>query len=114
MGCYHLWRWKIRCSHEDNVVLPMHLGHAINAMHLDYIQGRKVQNRVVPIEKLLRGSWHVKVRHVYREANKVTDAIASLGCQMSNSLLVYDSPPDFVRGLLDDDVRGVATPRLVV
>lgn len=51
---------------------------------------------------------------MYREANKVTDAIASLGCQMSNSLLVYDSPPDFVRGLLDDDVRRVATPRLVV
>lgn len=51
---------------------------------------------------------------VYREANKVTDAIASLGCQMSNSLLVYDSPPDFVRGLLDDDVRGVGELLLLI
>ncbi|MCI50065.1 putative ribonuclease H protein, partial [Trifolium medium] len=67
------------------------------------------------IQCLLQEGWNVRIRHVYREANKVADALASIGCQ-SVGCIMFDIPPAPV-GVDDQlclaDRFGVTTPRIV-
>lgn len=51
--------------------------------------------------------------HVYREANKCADCLANIGCDQQQALEFYVQPPLVLEVLLDNDVRGVFTPRLV-
>jgi hypothetical protein len=41
---------------------------------------------------MMNMDWNVRISHVYREANKVADAIASLECSIQG-LSYFDTPP---------------------
>lgn len=68
---------------------------------------------LMSIKKIMAGDWLIRIWHVYRETNKVADALASLGCQLTASLLVYDALQDAIRQLLVSDAMGVSTPRCI-
>jgi hypothetical protein len=52
-------------------------------------RGRILLNR---IRWPMNMDWNVRISHIYREANKVADAIASLGCSIQG-LSYFDTPP---------------------
>jgi hypothetical protein len=64
------------------------------------------------IRCLLQEGWNVRIRHVYREANKVADALASIGCR-SVGCIMFDFPPVGIDQLCLADSLGVTTPRIV-
>jgi hypothetical protein len=64
------------------------------------------------IRNLIREEWNVRIRHVYREANRVADALASLGCQLVD-ISLYDDPPNGIDQLYSLDSSGVTSPCIV-
>lgn len=65
------------------------------------------------IKELLRMDWHVDISHVYREANKCADLLASLGCSSDKHWVEPFQPPAVLGSQLFYDAMGVATPRSV-
>ena len=47
-------------------------------------------------KSLIERAWVVQVRHVYREANKCTDALVKRGNYQQQLLTIYDTCPNFV------------------
>lgn len=66
-------------------------------------QGRHLIRR---IRCLLSLNWSVRIHHTYREASKVVDGLANLGCNLADDNLfeVFNSP---------SNALGVFTPRLI-
>ena len=63
-------------------------------------------------ELMARRDWEVKLRHCYREANRVADYFANLGVNQTVLLVIFDShSPPTVMPFLRDDVFGVSWPR---
>ena len=58
--------------------------------------------------------WEVKVYHVYREANRVADILANLGCAQPLGVIVHDTPPRDVLEALYADSLGVYWSRRYV
>jgi len=65
------------------------------------------------IARLLEMDWEVTVCHSYHEANKCVDALANMGCDGGEFLIIYEHCPTHVRHLLLADIVGVSTPRLI-
>lgn len=65
------------------------------------------------IKLLMQSDWRVRVKHVYREANRCADVLANLGCDQEGQMHLYEHPPSKISQLLLADVVGVATPRVV-
>ena len=62
---------------------------------------------------LLGRFQHFKVQHVFREANRVADALAKLGCSMQEYFVVMDSSPsDIVANFVYSDAMGENLCRL--
>ena len=56
----------------------------------------------------------MKANHVYREANRVVDDLASLGHFWSLGLHIYFEALISLKSILSKDVRGLALPVLFV
>lgn len=65
------------------------------------------------IKCIMQTGWRVKVKNIYREANKVADGMASMGCELDGGVVFYDDPPPLVQQLVAFHVLGVATPRVI-
>jgi hypothetical protein len=61
----------------------------------------------------MKEDWRVVIKHVYREANKIADGLASLACDSREALHLFYQPPDQMISLYQDDLMGVSTPRLI-
>ncbi|KAL8143992.1 hypothetical protein V2J09_017024 [Rumex salicifolius] len=57
--------------------------------------------------------WDVRLRHCYREGNRVADDLADFAFSFPIGFHVLEGPPCRSLPLLLDDVRGVSLPRLV-
>jgi hypothetical protein len=55
----------------------------------------------------------VEICHTYREANKCTDALATMGCFLSYDTVFYAHCPASVRDVYAADVQGSSTPRII-
>ena len=56
---------------------------------------------------LLGRFQHCKVQHVFREVNRVADALAKLGCHMEENFVIMDNPPsDVVSNFVYLDAMG--------
>ena len=55
----------------------------------------------------------MRIVHVYREANRAADLMASKGHSLPLGLHVYCVPPVDLRAILVEDCTGVALPRLI-
>jgi ribonuclease HI len=74
------------------------------------IRGRRLVRK---IQGLMEQDIEVQFKHVYREANKVADWLANLGCTLANGSIFYEFPPREVQALVDDDVSEVSTSRMI-
>jgi hypothetical protein len=72
-------------------------------------RGRILLNR---IRQLMNMDWNVRISHIYREANKVADAIALLRCSIQG-FSYFETPPASLKRLCLDDVMGVSTLRVL-
>jgi hypothetical protein len=72
----------IRWQNFNNIELQVDflvVARGIEGENVGSARGCIILNR---IRQLLNMDWNVRISHVYREANKVTDAIDSLGYSM--------------------------------
>ena len=65
--------------------------------------------------RLLLGKLqHFRVKHAFREANRVADAMAKLGGTMQENFVVWDNPPsDVIANFMYFDTNGDSVCRLV-
>jgi len=57
--------------------------------------------------------WEVRVSHCYREANRATDALATMGVDDPRFLVILNSPVDGLSTIPLEEALGMARPRLV-
>lgn len=62
--------------------------------------------------KINEDSWEVKVSHIYREGNRAADWLANLGASHASRLIILSNIPVELSRILEEDIRGVALPRL--
>jgi ribonuclease HI len=74
------------------------------------IRGRRLVRK---IREIMAQDIEVHFQHVYREANKVADWLANLGCNLANGTTLFEYPPREVQSLVDDDVLEVSTSRII-
>lgn len=65
------------------------------------------------IKEFLKRDWHIRINHIYREANYVADHMANLTLSFSLGLYMFMISLESVKPLLFHDMYGVAYPRLV-
>lgn len=58
--------------------------------------------------------WEIQLFHVYREANMLANALASLASMQVEDLFVHNRIPREVEEIYVNDCNGVSTPRLTV
>jgi hypothetical protein len=75
------------------------------------IRGRRLIRKIREIME--QDNIEVHFQHVYREANKVADWLANLGCTLANGTTLFEYPPREVQSLVDDDVLEVSTSRII-
>lgn len=63
------------------------------------------------IHRLLASDWCVRIKHIYREANKVEGGLAGLGCELNGYMLDEALPP--VRQIVLANSLGVSIPRVI-
>ncbi|GAU48590.1 hypothetical protein TSUD_405800 [Trifolium subterraneum] len=110
-GAYEGLRWA-RTRGYVNVELRMDslvVVRCLNGEEVGSVDGMKLIRR---IKDLLLEDWNVCIIHVYREANKVVDALAALGCD-SIGISYFEDPLVEIEHLCLADVMGVSTPRVI-
>ena len=66
------------------------------------------------IKALINLDWTVKVVHVYREANRAADWLASFASQFPRGLHVLQQAPASINDILYQDFIGVSSTRMVI
>ncbi|PKI73520.1 hypothetical protein CRG98_006101 [Punica granatum] len=75
--------------------------------------GRAGPGGILRNEELRRHFREFQVQHVYREGNKVADALARIGQDTGQDLMYFDIPPSDVAALVTYDAMGMSSPRFV-
>ncbi|PKI66812.1 hypothetical protein CRG98_012818 [Punica granatum] len=70
-------------------------------------------NSLVAELELGRHFREFRVQHVYREGNKVADALARIGRDTGQDLMYFDNPPSDMAALVTYDTMGISSPRFV-
>jgi hypothetical protein len=65
------------------------------------------------IKNLLHGSWEIRILHMFKEANRCADMLASMGSESPSGIEFFASPPPRVMQIVEDDVRGVSFRHLI-
>ncbi|KAF7831783.1 putative reverse transcriptase [Senna tora] len=103
----------------------LHYGLCKVVLEMDSLTARElVRSGVVdshPCAALIRGIHsrcstvgEVSFKHVYREGNRVADAMAALAYTSDFSLVFHQSPPGEIVTLLDEDAMGIGSLRSCV
>jgi ribonuclease HI len=92
--------------HIDSVAVV----HVISARNTNNKSAWSLQ---LNIRKLLESDWEVQITYVYREANKCADALANEGCQLGREVVFYEDCPPYIKDLVQADVMGITTPRII-
>lgn len=58
--------------------------------------------------------WEVLFIHVYREGNRAVYWYANHRVEQVEKITIYPNPPLELSSIMEEDIRGVAWPRLVV
>lgn len=113
--------WALR----DDLYLAILLGLNVLEVELDakvivemlknsHCPNRKLSPLLHDCRSLLSRLTQVRVVHVFREANKYADFLATRGCSMREEFVIFDVPPsgDLVN-LLVSDINGRSELKLV-
>ncbi|KAJ1421638.1 Ribonuclease H-like superfamily [Sesbania bispinosa] len=94
------------CFETDSRAAISIIEHGCHSYHPCY-------GLISEIQALKKRDWEIQIVHVYREANKVVDFLASLAVSLDYGLYVLDSPPLGCGEILIQDLIGVMFPRRV-
>nr|GLL22103.1 hypothetical protein JCGZ_03709 [Ipomoea trifida] len=72
-----------------------------------------VANIINECRMWLRMNWQIQLNHVFREQNKVADALAKMPLKSKNDWMFLPQPESELLGFLNDDVLGVPVSHLV-
>lgn len=87
----------------------------IQALNKDSIVGGECVHELRSCHSMLNdASRKIKLIHVYREGNRAAHWLANQGVAHTNNLSILESVPIDLIKILEEDVRGVATPCLVL
>lgn len=95
------------------VCLETNSNLAIQLLDKPVEQGHPLSSLVVMARSFLRRDWDIQFCHVYREANRVADDLASFAFSFLLGVFSLGVAPDRVIPLLSDDVSGKSFVRLV-
>ena len=65
------------------------------------------------VHDLIQRSWNVRIKHIFREANRAADGLANLGHSHDLVVVFYSFSPIVLSSILWDDLVGVALPYFV-
>jgi ribonuclease HI len=65
------------------------------------------------ISDLLKDNWEVSIKHSYREANNLADALANYSFSTKDKFCFFQDCPGYCKHIFDADVKGVTTPKSV-
>nr|GLL46072.1 uncharacterized protein LOC107462117 [Ipomoea trifida] len=85
----------------------------INASEYEKSPTGMVANIINECRKWLRMNWQIQLNHVFREQNKVADALARMALKSTNDWMFLPQPESELLGLLNDDILGIPVSRLV-
>nr|GMD40682.1 putative RNA-directed DNA polymerase [Ipomoea batatas] len=85
----------------------------INASEYEKSPTGMVANIINECRKWLRMNWQIQLNYVFREQNKVADALARMALKSTNDWMFLPQPESELLGLLNDDILGIPVSRLV-
>ncbi|XP_031120955.1 uncharacterized protein LOC116024195 [Ipomoea triloba] len=85
----------------------------INASEYEKPPTGMVANIINECRKWLRMNWQIQLNHVFREQNKVADALARMALKSKNDWMFLPQSESELLGLLNDDILGIPVSRLV-
>jgi hypothetical protein len=80
----------------------------LNGEEVGSVVGRKL---IRTIKDFLLENWNVRIIHVYREDNKVADALVAFDC--ASIEIYYENSLVEIEHLCLADVMGVSTPQVI-
>jgi ribonuclease HI len=83
----------------------------INNKRSSQMNGRALIGR---IGQMMEHDWEVVVKHVYREANQLADALAKHSFTVKDVCCFFRVCPDFCKHVLDADEKESTTPTSVI
>ncbi|KAF7843890.1 putative ribonuclease H protein [Senna tora] len=108
MGLYTAWLYgfrRVAVEMDSLVALEMIKGTILDNHPCASLMGR--------IQEFHQRDWEVKVLHMYREGNKVADAMAHEAYHGGNSLSFVNTPSSKVVATLEADDLGLGTVKVV-
>ena len=69
---------------------------------------------VAHIHELFCHDWLVHLCHIYKEANRAANYLVEIGPSLNLGVCFYLSPLSRLGGISQDDLAGVAMPRLTI
>lgn len=69
-------------------------------------------NLVAEIKEMMRRDWECSMEHIWRK-NGCADHLAKKGWRLKMDVTIFRSPPQDMGKLLNFDLCGVTTPRMV-
>ena len=97
----------------QNVLLEMDSTSAISLITDKVNPLHPFASVIKRVHDLIQSSWNVRIKHVFREANRATDGLANLGHSHDLGVVFYSFSPIVLSSILRDDLAGVALPRFV-
>lgn len=74
----------------------------------------KCRHLLRELQELLTHDWEIKFEHVYREANRCADTMASFSMKQAQERMDWIGPPQSVVNLLETDRNGQGCPRRIL
>ena len=96
-----------------NVVVESDASEVIMAINSKQVL-HKCRHLHWELQELLTQEWDVKLAHVFREANKCADMMASVSLRQTQNRMDWIGPPISLMGQLDADRNGLTSPRRIL
>lgn len=65
------------------------------------------------IQWLMEKFEEMSVYHSFKKANRCADALADIGCSIRSDCVYFDSPPNSLLSILNEDSKDISTSRMV-
>ena len=97
-----------------SIILELDSTSAISLISCSYDLLLPYASVIQRVGDLLQCDWNVKIQNIYREANRIVDALVAKGHLHHIGVVFYCSPPLNIDVFLHEDLVGVAMPRAIL
>ena len=101
------WRSGFRC-----VIVETDSLDAVKLISQDSTSNHPLYSIIQSCKSLIAADWDCRVKHVFREGNRLADSLARLGHDFGYGIHFYDDPPPAIASVFAADVRGLVCARL--